>query len=93
MNSPLRWFLVALGMLLNIGGFSAVNHFRDEATRLTEADVGRSDYRAGDFSRIYNTHLAEMRGDRIFFNVVEYGGLILVCFSVQIAKKIPGKSE
>ena len=34
-----------------------------------------------------------MRGDRIFFNVVEYGGLILVCFSVQIAKKIPGKSE
>lgn len=93
MNSPLRWFLVALGMLLNIGGFTAVDHFRDEAARLTEAEIENSNYHTGDFSRVFNSHLAETRGDRIFFNAVEYGGLILVCFSVQIARKIPGKSE
>ena len=93
MNSPLKWFLVVLGAAMWLGGTFAVYHFRDEATRLTEVDIERPDYHIGDFSRIFNSHLAETRSERIFFNVVEYGGLVLVCFSVQIARKIPGKGE
>lgn len=80
MNLRLRWFLLVLGAAMWFGGMFAVYHFRDEVTRLTEADIERSGYHGkADFSRIYDSHLAQTRGERIFFNVVEVVGIGLFC--------------
>ena len=94
MKSPLTWSLFVLGMVLWLGGQSAVYYFRDEVTRLTEADMDRSSYHEkGDLLKIYNSHLADTRGERFFFNFVTIAGICLACCSGQVARKIQGKRK
>ena len=88
MKSPLKWFLVVLGLALWLGGTFAVYHLRDDAMRRAEADIARVGYhQSGDLLKAYDAHLADTRSERIFFYVVELLGFGVAVFGGQLCRR------
>jgi hypothetical protein len=88
MRSPLRWFLVVFGLALWSVGTFAVDHLRDDAMSLADADIARvGQYQSGDWLKAYDTHLTETRSERVFFYAVEFIGFGVAVFSFQLSKR------